>query len=168
MVSVRRLSGRIRETYLVEFDNPLTGKRGCRLVKGSKSDAQIVVLEIKKYYGLLESGFSSTILLEDYVVVFNSISNITKSKSTANAEMRTISDFQAYRQYGKQLLNSIGVMEVNNYIDYRLKLKKRNGKRLTMNTILQDIRNLKAFFKYAVDNMYIELSPMNNIRNHSK
>jgi len=112
----------------------------------------------------IESPIRNTVYLEEFSKYYEANSKKIKDDKSVKREMLTINTFSRYQHYGKRKLNSFRIVDVQNFIDFRLSSKKRNGNLLSPNTVLLDIRNLRVFFNFAYKNLYIERSPMIGVR----
>ena len=168
MASVRKIPGCKIETYRIDFRDPFTNQRKIRRFKGPKSAAKAIAqeLELKRYrikYGI-ESPVRNVVFLEEFVEYFESNSKKYKDEKSVIREMATLKTFLSFKQYKLRKLNTFHTVDIQNFVDFRLNSKKRNGDKLSPNTVLLDIRNLRVFFTYAVKNQYIERSPMIGVK----
>ncbi len=168
MASVRKIPGRSVETYVIDFQDPFTDIRKRKIFVGRKSDANAIAqeLELKRHRinNGVESPTRSAVYLEEFVKYYEANSKKFKDSKTVIREMATLNPFLTYKQYRLKKLNTFRSVEIQNFVEFRLNSKKRNGKKLSPNTVLADIRNLRAFFTYAVKNMYLERSPMIGVK----
>ena len=168
MASVRKIPGRSVETYVIDFQDPFTEKRRRKIFKGSKPNAKAIAKELELKLHRIKNGVEGSIrasvLVEEFAKYFESNSLKTKDKKSVKREMITLNSFMLYKQYGRRKLTSFRVVDIQNYVEFRLNFKKPDGKLLSPNTVLLDIRNLKVMFNFAVKNMYIERDPMIGVK----
>ncbi|MBT5530542.1 MAG: site-specific integrase [Cytophagia bacterium] len=164
MASVRKIPGRSVETYVIDFQDPFTEIRKRKIFKGSKSNANAIAKELELKLHRIKNGVEGSIrssaYLEEFSKYFEANSKKVKDEKSVIREMHTINVFLKYKQYGRRKLNSLRCIDIQNFVDFRLNSRKKNGEKLSPNTVLLDIRNLRVLFNFALKNMYIERSPM--------
>ena len=168
MASVRKLKGHPVETYAIDFRDPFTNKRRVRRFKGPKSAAKAIAkeLELKRHRikNGIESPLRNSVLLDEFIKYYESNSKKIKDEKSVRREMLTLKSFISYNGYGKRKLATFRTIDVQDYVEFRLKYKKADGNHLSPNTVLLDIRNLKVMFNFGIKYMYIERDPMIGVR----
>lgn len=160
MGSIRKARNKHENEWEIDYIDPFTGKRRRKLFKGTIRETEYICmeLELKRYRILngLETPVRTNMQLSDLIEQYLHTIGVAKNPKTVKREKLTLSDFSQY--LGNRILGSIRPLDIQYYVEYRLK------KGLSPNTVNLDIRNLKIFFNYGIKNYFLEMNPMRGVK----
>ena len=160
MASIRKMKGRKKETYLLDYRDPLTGVRKRKMLYCDHKTAVAIVKETEARLSRREFGIEiksdGHIAWEDLAMKFLIHSSKAKSVKTTKREKLVLNSFSKF--IGNPEIHDIKDTTIEEYLHYRL-----NKRGISPATASIELRVLKTLFNQAIKWNVIRVNPVNGI-----